>query len=226
MIMEQGKLKIIGTPIGTLDDVSDLMIKNIKDCDILFCEDTRKTLKLFNRFDIKGIELQTLRDDNEKYKVKKIIEKLKSGAIIGIVSDAGMPLISDPGYKIVRECEEIGIEIEVIHGPTAFMDALIKSGMPTDNFWFIGFFPNKKKKRDEILNIISQTSITLIFYESPFRIKKIIAYLKDHLVGMDIAVCRELTKVHETIIHNKLEKLEISDIIEKGEFVVILRRRK
>ncbi|MCD6578587.1 16S rRNA (cytidine(1402)-2'-O)-methyltransferase [bacterium] len=224
--MEYGKLKIIGTPIGNLNDVSDLMIKNIKECDILFCEDTRKTMKLFNKFNIKGIELKTLRDDNEHLKVKKVITLLESGSTIGIVSDAGMPLISDPGYKIVRECERIGIMIDVFHGPTAVLDALIKSGLPTDNFWFIGFFPAKKKKRSEILDIISEYPITLIFYESPFRIKKILKYLKEKLKKMDIAVCRELTKIHETIIHTELEKLEINDIIDKGEFVVILRRHK
>ena len=226
LINENGKCLIIATPIGNMNDVSNLTIEAIKKCDYLFCEDTRRTQKIIDHFSIKSVRYITYREDNERNRAGLGLKYLLEGKIIGIISDGGIPLISDPGYRLVSLAVANNIEIEIIPGPSAFLYGLIKSGIGPDNFWFVGFFPKKLKKIDEIVSIIKEHKITLIFYESPYRIKKTLNILKNKFENADIAVCRELTKKYEEIIRGKIENLSFDDLVEKGEFTVILRSRK
>ena len=191
---EIGKCLIIGTPIGNLNNVTNLTIEAIKRCDYIFCEDTRRTKKIISHFNIKSPILISYREKNEKNRAEEGLKILLSGRTIGLISDAGMPLISDPGYRLVSLAVKNNIEIEIISGPSAFLNGLIKSGIGTDNFWFIGFFPRKKKKINEIIDIVQNHQITLIFYESPFRIRKTLGLLKERINSGQIAICRELTK--------------------------------
>lgn len=218
-----GKLFIVPTPIGNLKDISFRIIEILNSVDAIAAEDTRHTLRLLNHYEIK----KPLISYHEHNKVKagdKLIAELLSGKNIALVSDAGMPGISDPGADIVKLAIDNDIEIEVLPGPTAFVNALVLSGLDTREFHFIGFLDRNKNKRKEKLKQLKEMKSTLIFYESPHRIKAMLKDMEAILGNREIAVARELTKKFEEVLRGEI--LHIHSILSereiKGEFVVVV----
>lgn len=207
--MAIGALFIVATPIGNLKDITLRALDTLKSVDCVFCEDTRVTSKLLNHYQIKK-PLKTLTDFNEAKKVDEIVKLIKAGQRIALVSDAGTPLISDPGFKLVRECLVQGLPVEVVPGPSAVLPALLLSGLPTDKFSFWGYLPRKSFKRQEFLGqlVKIQTSFpqTLIFFESPHRLIKTLKDIRVVFGDIQIVIARELTKLHEEIRREKISK--------------------
>ena len=221
-----GKLFLVATPIGNLKDITLRALDTLKKVDLIAAEDTRQSLKLLNYFNIKK-PLMSYHKYNEKDKSELLIEKLKDGKNIALVSDAGTPGISDPGSIIVRKCIEEGIDFEVLPGATAVTTALVYSGMDTSQFVFIGFLPRENKDKRAFLQGIKDRSETLIIYESPHRLMNTLEILKDVLGNRNIAICRELTKIYEQILRFTIEesiKYYLQSNI-RGEFVLVIEGR-
>lgn len=220
--MTKGKLYIVSTPIGNYDDMTFRAIKTLKEVDLIACEDTRKTGILLKHFEI-GSKLMSYHDHNENYKGDLIISKLESGENIAVVSDAGTPCISDPGFKIVRSAREKGIEVIGVPGVSAAINALVISGMPTDSFVFEGFLPHKKGRQTK-LKRIAEEKRTIIVYESVHRIIKLIEELCIVIPDRKICVLREMTKIYEEHICGEPETIlaKLKEKTPKGEFVVII----
>lgn len=221
--MANGKLYLVPTPIGNLQDMTLRSLEVLKNVDIIAAEDTRQTLKLLNHFEIKK-SLMSYHKHNEMSKGEDIIAKLKSGINVAIVTDAGTPGISDPGAVIVKKCIEEDIEFEVLPGATAFTTALVYSGLDTTRFEFRGFISRDTKERRESLEEIKQSTNTIIIYESPYRVKSTLDILLQELGDRRIALCRELTKIHEEIIRGNISEViaDIKDRNIKGEFVIVI----
>ena len=221
---ESGTLYVIGTPIGNLGDMSNRVISTLQECDMIACEDTRITVKLLHHA---GIEkhLISYRDDNESYVAQQLLGLLLDGKNIAVVSDAGVPTISDPGFRITRLCQKNKLPIVPIPGPCALITTLSASGLPTDAFLFLGFLAPKKAARIRTFQQYLDFPHTLVFYESPHRILK---FLEDLVEVYEpqrcICVAKELTKLHERIVSGPL--VEIKEQVEsrsiKGEFVVAI----
>lgn len=221
--MENGKLYLVPTPIGNLKDITLRALEVLKNVDVIAAEDTRQTLKLLNHFEIKK-SLMSYHKHNEMSKGEDIISKLKSGLNIAIVTDAGTPGISDPGAVIVEKCIAENLEFEVLPGATAFTTALVYSGLDTAKFEFRGFISRDTKERREAIEEIKNSRNTIIIYESPYRVKSTLELLLKELGDRKIALCRELTKLHEEIIRGSIK--EVIDAVEdrniKGEFVIVI----
>ncbi|MCX4302921.1 MAG: 16S rRNA (cytidine(1402)-2'-O)-methyltransferase [Clostridia bacterium] len=216
-----GKLYLVATPIGNLEDITLRALKVLKEVDIIAAEDTRHTLGLLNHFEITK-PLISYYKQNEKVKSEMLIKKLQEGQNIAVVSDAGTPGISDPGEEIVKVAIENNIEIVPIPGACAFVNALIASGMSSKEFEFIGFLSaNKKEKREKLEEIKFETR-TLIFYEAPHKLQITLESMLEILGDRNIVLARELTKIHEEFIRGKISTIleQIVDI--KGEFVIIV----
>ena len=221
------KLILIPTPIGNLDDITLRAIECIKDVDLILCEDTRRSLKLLNHLQIRK-PLKSFHKFNEHSKVEKVIIEIQSGTKVGLISDAGTPSISDPGYLIVKMCIDNNIDVECLPGPTALIPALAISGLPSDRFTFEGFLPVKKGRKTR-LQELSLEKRTMIFYESPYKLYKT---LKDfyYYFGPDreISISKELTKIFENTKRGKIK--DIIDTYEnkklKGEFVIVAKGLK
>ena len=193
--------------------------------DYILCEDTRRTVKLMNHLNIKK-KLKSFHKFNEHSKIKNIIDDLKKGLTIGVVSDAGSPGISDPGYLIVKNCLESNIEVESLPGPTALIPALIVSGIPCERFTFEGFLPIKKGRKKR-LEELSREIRTMVFYESPHKILKTLNDLKIYLGDQrKVSVSKELTKIHESTIRGNLGTINLGDGKIRGEFVIIVEGLK
>lgn len=218
-----GKLYLVPTPIGNLKDITLRALEVLKNADVIAAEDTRNTLKLLNHFEIKKT-LISYHMHNEQGKSLEIIDRLKSGETIALVSDAGMPGISDPGSVIVSKCIEEGIKFEVLPGASAFTTALIHSGLDTTKFSFRGFIPRDNKGRNVLLEDIKDHKETLIFYEAPHRLLSTLTFLKESFGDRNIAACRELTKMHEEIVRGTIgEVIEFfKEKAPRGEFVLVL----
>ncbi|MFN3471466.1 MAG: 16S rRNA (cytidine(1402)-2'-O)-methyltransferase [Aquificaceae bacterium] len=220
-----GKLYVVATPIGNLKDITLRALEVLKEVNFIACEDTRRTLILLNHYNIKDKKLISYYEPKESVQVPKVL-KLLEKEDVALVSDAGMPSISDPGYRLIKACIEKGIPVEVIPGPSAVLTALVGSGLPTDRFAFLGFLPRKglEKFFEEVK---TYTDTTLIAFESPNRLFKSLQDM-EKVYGGDVQVCvaRELTKVHEEYIRGKLK-----DVLEnlqkrpeiKGEVVLLWR---
>ena len=223
-----GRLYVVGTPIGNLGDISPRALEVLGRVDFIAAEDTRVTVKLLNHFDIKN-ELVSYYEHNKTEKGEYIINRLLKGENAAIVSDAGMPAISDPGEDLVRLAQKSGVAVESVPGPSAVVTALAISGMNTKRFCFEGFLPTGKSERKEILEELKTEGRTMVFYEAPHKLK---ATLKDFcsVFGKDrqIAVVKEITKLHETVL--KLSLGEAAEYYEenqpKGEFVLIIAGRE
>ena len=223
----RGSLTIVGTPIGNIMDLSPRAINKFKEADLVLCEDTRITKKLANLRSFTIKKLVSFNNYNEKHKQEYVIDKIKDGKNIVLTSDAGMPLISDPGFGLLKECIENNIKIETVPGPSALIAALVISGLSTQNFYFAGF-PNKKKlARIKDLKHLINIDATLIWYESP---KRLLGFLKDlKLVfgNRKAVIVKELTKLYEEIFRGDLFNL-ISEIEKrkklKGEYVIVLEK--
>ena len=222
-----GKLYIVGTPIGNLSDFSPRAIETLKNVDFLAVEDTRVTVKLLNHFEIKK-EMLAYYEHNKNSKGNLIIERLLKGENCALVSDAGMPAISDPGEDLVKAAYENGIAVESVPGPSALITALAISGMPSGRFCFEGFLTMNKIGRREHLNSLKTEKRTMIFYEAPH---KLVATLNDMLATFGdrkIAIVRELTKLYETVFHTTLKEAaeHYNENAPRGEFVLIVNGAK
>lgn len=221
--MQTGTLYIVATPIGNLKDITLRAIEVLKSVDLVLCEDTRITGKLLNHFEISK-KMVVVSDFNEEQRVQEVISNLKNGMNIALVSDAGTPLVSDPGFKIAREAIVRKIGVETIPGPSAAIAALTISGLPTDKFMFIGYLSKKDGKRriqlEDLKNVSDVVKTTFIIFESPYRIVKTLNSIEEVLGDIDIVVCRELTKLHQEILRGKVSDVS-STIKPKGEFVIL-----
>lgn len=225
---DNGKIYIVATPIGNLEDITFRAIKVLKEVDLIAAEDTRHTLQLLNHFEISK-PLISYYKENEKTRANELIQKVKEGKNIAVVSDAGTPGISDPGEVIIKEAIKENIEVVPIPGACAFVNALIVSGLDTSKFQFIGFLPVNQKEKEEILEEIRYNKNTLIFYEAPHKLEKTIESMLKLLGNRKVVLAKELTKVHENFSRDTLEntlaqlksKLENEEKI-RGEYVIIL----
>ena len=217
------KLFIVPTPIGNLGDITFRAIDTLKSVDLILAEDTRISQKLLKHYNIENT-VESYHMHNEHKKLMSIIEKLNSGVEIALISDAGTPGISDPGFLLTRECIRNNIEIECLPGATALIPALINSGLPSDKFLFEGFLP-AKKGRTKRLNELSQENKTIILYESPHRVLKSLHDLSScYNEGTNISISREMTKIHEETFRGTIkESVEYFNKKKlKGEFVIVL----
>ena len=218
-----GKLYLVATPIGNLEDITLRALRILKEVDYIAAEDTRNTLKLLNHFEIKKPLISNHRH-NEEEREDGLIEKLKEGKNIAVVSDAGTPGISDPGEVIVKRAIEENIEVIPVPGACAMINALICSGISTKEFEFFGFLPLNKKLRKEKLNEIKNSNKTVIIYEAPHKMKSTLEDLKEILEDRNIVLARELTKIHEEFIRKNIDEL-LNDIDKlKGEMILIIER--
>lgn len=218
-----GKLYIVPTPIGNLGDMTYRAVEVLKTVDLILAEDTRTTSKLTRHFDI-HTPMRSHHRNNEHRAVDGIVEELRAGKNIALVSDAGTPGISDPGFMLARACRESEIEVECLPGATAFVPALVASGLPCDRFVFEGFLPLKKGRATRLSELANEQR-TVIIYESPLRLPRTLRQLEEHFgSNRSAAVCRELSKMHEEINRNTLGQL--ADYYEqnnpKGEIVIVI----
>jgi 16S rRNA (cytidine1402-2'-O)-methyltransferase len=220
-----GKLFVVSTPIGNMGDSSSRSLEILKSVSYVAAEDTREMGKLFALNNIPKPEWISYRDQNHAKAVTKILGILKGGSDIALTSDRGTPTISDPGYKLVRDALEEGIEVISIPGPSALVAALSISGLPTDKFTFLGFLPRTKGKQKKILQEFGQLQNTLIMYESPYRVRQLLENILETLGDIDTVAVKEITKVHEQVIRGTtsqiLSQLESTNL--KGEWVVLCR---
>lgn len=223
----KGKLYVVPTPIGNLEDITLRAIRILSEVDLILAEDTRVSRKLLSHYEI-DTALESHHQNNEHATVSKQIEKMKQGLSLALISDAGTPAISDPGFLLVRETVKAGIEVDCLPGPTALIVALVNSGIPTERFVFEGFLP-PKKGRQKKLQQISDEERTIVFYESPHKLNKTLAQLAE-LIEEDrtIAVCREMTKKFEETIRGTLKEVQqhFEENSPKGEFVIVLSGKK
>ncbi|GAB4284642.1 MAG: 16S rRNA (cytidine(1402)-2'-O)-methyltransferase [Marinilabiliales bacterium] len=225
--LTSGKLFLIPTPIGNLKDITYRAIETLRIVDEILTEDTRKTSILLKNYDIQN-KVSSYHKFNEHKILDFIIKKLKNGMHIGLVTDAGTPGISDPGFLIVRECINNEIEVECLPGPTALIPALINSGLPCDKFCFEGFLPHKKGRKKTIENLKNETR-TMVFYESPYRLLKTLNEFS-LVFGLDrkASVSREISKIHEETKRGTIEELinYFSEKNIKGEIVIVIDGKK
>lgn len=221
------KLYIVPTPIGNLEDITLRAIRILKESEIILSEDTRTSGFLLKQFDVKA-PLWSHHKFNEHRTVEQIAERIANGQTISLISDAGTPGISDPGFLLIRTCIEKGVEVECLPGATAFVPALVASGIPCDRFIFEGFLP-QKKGRNKRIEALKDEERAIVFYESPFRLIKLLQQLAEHL-GDDrkASVSRELTKLHEETIRGTLNELitHFEKKGVKGEIVVVVEGKK
>lgn len=221
-----GVLYIVATPIGNLEDLTYRAAKTLARVDVVACEDTRQTAKLLDAAEVRK-PMISLHEHNEKDRAPELIEKMQSGESIALVSDAGTPLISDPGYRLVCAAVEAGIRVIPIPGPSAILTALSASGLPTDTFVFIGFLPHKQTARRETLAQWGRVEASLVFFESPHRILDALDDLDFVMPARKIAAGRELTKIHEEFLRGTAKEIKAQLLARdsiKGEFAVVVDR--
>ena len=221
------KLFLVPTPIGNLEDITLRAIRILKESDLILAEDTRTSGKLLKHLDV-NTHMQSFHMHNEHKMLDRIIEKLKMGSQIAMISDAGTPGISDPGFLLVRACVENGIPTECLPGATALIPALVQSGFPTDRFIFEGFLPPKKGRQTRLLSWAEETK-TIVFYESPHKIGKTLLQLQEFVGGdRNLSVSREISKKFEETVRGTVDELIVhfQEKAPKGEFVVILEGKK
>ncbi|MDR1381300.1 MAG: 16S rRNA (cytidine(1402)-2'-O)-methyltransferase [Tannerella sp.] len=217
------KLTVVPTPVGNLEDITFRAIRTLKEADVILAEDTRTTGVLLKHYEIRN-RVQSHHKFNEHKTVGQIVERIRAGEKIALVSDAGTPAISDPGFLLVRECVQKGVDVECLPGATAFVPALVASGLPNDRFCFEGFLPLKKGRQTRLSEIAEEERTTVI-YESPFRLVKTLVQLSG-VCGKDrpVSVSREISKRFEETIHGSLEDVinHFSEKEPKGELVIVL----
>ncbi|MGB9824528.1 MAG: 16S rRNA (cytidine(1402)-2'-O)-methyltransferase [Candidatus Hydrothermia bacterium] len=220
----EGILYVIATPIGNLEDITLRALKTLNEVEVIFCEDTRVFLRILDHYGIKGKKLERYDEHVESIKIPEIVKLIKEGKKLALVTNAGTPTISDPGYRLVRKLREEGLKVIPIPGPSALITAISVSGLPTDSFVFYGFLPRKEGKRKKLMESWIEEERTIIFYESPERVKRTLLELKsfEKLADRFIFIAREMTKFFEEYIFTSLGSLNLDSIKEKGEFVLIL----
>ena len=215
-----GKLYVVATPIGNLEDITFRAVRILQEVDVIVAEDTRHTKILLDKYDIHK-PLTSYHKFNLKGKTDYLIELLQQGKNLALVSDSGTPGISDPGYQVIRDSVERGIPVEVIPGASASLAALAVSGLPTDSFVFEGFLPRKPGKKRKRLELLKALPQTIIIYESPFRVIKTLEEIRQVMGERRVAVCRELTKKFEETVRGLVSEV-IPKIKAKGEFVIVV----
>lgn len=221
--MGEGILYLVGTPIGNLEDITLRALRILKEADLIAAEDTRYTRKLLAHYDI-HTSLTSFYEHNELKKTSYLVNSLKNGKEIALVSRAGMPGISDPGYCLIKEAIKEKIKVIPIPGPTALISALTVSGLPTDSFIFVGFLGRKEGKRVNKLKTLKEEKRTIIIYEAPHRLRKVLREIKDVLGDRQIVIARELTKKFEEILRGKISEIEklFEEKEPRGEFTLIV----
>ncbi len=218
--MSTGTLYVIATPIGNLDDLSLRAVALLKQMDLIVCEDTRRSIKLLNHYGVQR-RLESYHEFNETEKAEQLAQKLQSGIRVALISDAGTPTISDPGYRLIRECRQRGIPVLPVPGPSAAMAALSASGLPTDEFLFVGFLPARGKARRKKLESLKSMTPTIVFYETARRVRSALADILEIFGNREVLVAREMTKLHETHLFGKIAEV-LPDVTERGEFVLVV----
>jgi len=220
---EHGKLYVVGTPIGNLEDITLRAIRTLKEADLIACEDTRRTQKLLNAYKIQTRTI-SYHQHNEMTRAPELIIQMEEGSSIALVTDAGMPGVSDPGFRLVHLAVRHSIPVIPVPGASAFVAALAASGLPVDKFRFLGFLPSKKGERKKALEELKSATKTLIFYEAPHRLLEMLKEAREILGERDIVVAREVTKVHEEFLRGTLsatlEQLKKKPV--KGEITVLI----
>jgi 16S rRNA (cytidine1402-2'-O)-methyltransferase len=223
-----GRLVVCPTPIGNLEDITLRVLSALREADVVACEDTRRTRILLDRYGVKA-KLVSYHEHNERARAAELVERMRAGAVVALVSDAGMPLVSDPGYLLVRACVAAGLPVEVLPGPSAAITALVASGLPADEWHFHGFLPRKKGELRSVLRGDSSASpgghpSTLVAFESPRRLPATLALLAELDPSREVAVARELTKVHEEVVRGTAAELaaRYADDPPRGEIVLVV----
>jgi 16S rRNA (cytidine1402-2'-O)-methyltransferase len=221
---ESGILYVVATPIGNMEDLTLRALRILREVGLVACEDTRRTGALLRAHGI-ATATTSYYEHNERWKGERILAALRSGRSVALVSDAGTPGISDPGFRLVREARALGLPVLPVPGPSAALAALSVSGLPTDRFLFVGFLPPREKARRRALEELAATPSTLVFYESPVRITRTLATMAEVLGDRDAFLCREATKVHEEYVRGRL--LQIAEILAaresvRGEIVLVV----
>lgn len=218
-----GKLYAVPTPVGNMEDMTFRAIRILKEADLILAEDTRTSGILLKHYEIKNA-MQSHHKFNEHQTVESIVNRIKGGQTVALISDAGTPGISDPGFLVVRECVRNGIEVQCLPGATAFVPALVSSGLPDERFCFEGFLPQKKGRMTR-LNALKEETRTMIFYESPYRLLKTLTQFAE-IFGADrpVSVCREISKIHEESVRGTLQEViaHFTETEPRGEIVIIL----
>lgn len=222
-----GTLYLVATPIGNLKDISLRALEVLKSVDIIACEDTRHTRKLLNHYEISK-RLVSYHEHNEAERAEELVGNLQRGESVAVVSDAGTPGISDPSFRLVRAARDAGIAVVPVPGASAFVNAVIASGIPSDSIFFGGFLPSKMGERVRRLEEVRDVPATLVFYEAPHRLARSLADCRQVLGPRQAAVARELTKLHEEIVSGTLEELaeRYSDANIRGEAVLVIDRAR
>ena len=222
--MPSGKLILCATPIGNLEDVTLRLLRVLGEADAVACEDTRRTRKLLAHHGIQVARLVTYNEANEQRKAPELVKTIQTGSVVALVSDAGMPGLSDPGYKLVRACVDADLVVEVVPGPTAAISALALSGLPPARFVFEGFLPRKKGDRLRRIRELAHEPRTIVCYESPHRIGDALADLSEVLGPRPAALARELTKMHEEVRRGTLPELLERALVDppRGEIAVVI----
>ena len=218
-----GKLYVVPTPVGNLEDMTFRAIRILKEADLILVEDTRTSGILLKHFEIKNA-MQSHHKFNEHKTVESVVNRLKAGETVALISDAGTPGISDPGFLVVRECVRNGIEVQCLPGATAFVPALVSSGLPDERFCFEGFLPQKKGRMTRLTALQEETR-TMIFYESPYRLVKTLTQFMEFFgPERPVSVCREISKVHEESVRGTLQEVvaHFTEVEPRGEIVIVL----
>jgi 16S rRNA (cytidine1402-2'-O)-methyltransferase len=212
-------LIVCPTPIGNLEDVTLRVLAALREADVVACEDTRRTRTLLDRYGVSA-KLVSYHEYNEEARAAELVEAMRAGQTVALVSDAGMPLVSDPGYVLVRACVAAGLAVEVLPGPSAAVAALVASALPADRWRFVGFLPRKK---GDLRKLLAETGGTLVAFESPRRVPATLATLAESEPERQVVVCRELTKMHEEIVRGTAAELaaRYADAPPKGEVVLV-----
>ena len=223
-----GTLFIVATPIGNLEDITFRAVRVLREADLIACEDTRHTRKLLDHY---GIDKPSIsyHEHNEQERAADLVQRLQAGSNIALVTDAGTPLIADPGYRVVSQAVAAGLTVVSVPGASAIVTALAGSGLPTDSFYFGGFLPPKQGQRRKTLEQAGEMASTLVFYEAPHRIRETLADIQMVLGEREVAVCRELTKLHEEWIRGTPSSVDASfaeRLSVKGEITLLIGRGK
>ena len=219
--MSEGTLYIVATPIGNLGDMTLRGLDTLKKVDVIACEDTRNTMHLLTHFGISK-RLMACHDHNEEGRSTEIANMIRNGQSVALVSDCGMPLVSDPGFRIVRKILSEGLKLDVIPGPTAFVAGLVLAGMPVEKFIFLGFLPPKQSKRIRYMEEIRNFSGTVILYESPYKLIKTLEFIRNNVETEKVSVVKEITKLHQKVISGTMDEVVSGLGTEKirGEYVI------
>jgi 16S rRNA (cytidine1402-2'-O)-methyltransferase len=215
-----GRLVVCPTPIGNLEDVTLRVLAALREADIVACEDTRRTRTLLHRYGVTGT-LISYHEHNERERAAELVPRMRAGAVVALVSDAGMPLVSDPGFILVQACVAAGLSVEVLPGPSSAIAALVASGLPAESWRFVGFLPRKK---GELERLLTTTSETLVAFESPKRLPATLTLLAGADPERPVAVCRELTKLHEEVRRGSARELAAHYAAQppRGEVVLVV----